>query len=882
MSHLDFLMPLLTLALFAARCFSITYYYKANEPEDFLIGALFPVHRPPYTRQNVTRLCGETWERPGIQRVEAALQAIDEINSRDDLLPNSTLGIQIRDSCWFSPIALEQASHYIPLSAWTGAEYQEEPYPYQRRSSEECEEEESRKNLVAVLGPLAAAGASEVNSLLSLFRIPEIGYSTMGQELGLRSRLGFYVSLVPMEQAQARAMVDLVRYFNWTYLSVVYTEGDSSSQSSLEEFAERAVRQNVCVSQWLGVPASGTAEDYLTAVRNLNRTSRARVVVCFCTSVTVQGLLAGIRAANATGDFNIVASDAWTTDAKLLAGLEAEALGTLALRVHVKPDPDFEVYYTQLNPDENTRNPWFAEFWETYFNCSLEDRPDCTQNCRPRCTGNESLADNFHQDEMVSGVKSAVYMVAYALHDMLQDYCGQGARLPGDNCTRQVHVSGDRFVEYLRNVSGVHRGDAVEMYANACYDIVNFQALEDGQYEFVDVAIWSDEERIFMHGEPRWSDKDEHDDEVPVSQCGKPCPRGYIKVPESNTNLCCWKCVQCGSNQYVYSEYRCGNCESGTWPNATLNGCDPIPQKYLQWTESAVVVVMVVSALALATAACVSAVYVRYINTPLIKASSCELSFVILVGIIVSQASTFAILAKPSPTSCLMERLFPVLSVAAVHAAIFTKTNRIARILAVSERRIFQRRLRFMSTAAQLTTTGILIMGQVVITGTMLVVQRPGTVLFYPASNRAVLLCNTTELASFLPLAYDFVLIAMCTVYAVKTRNVPENFNEAKMIGFAMYSTVVIWVAYIAVYIGNEDNRELALCLAISISSLSVLVLLFLPRVYIVLFRPEKNRRSSFLTFRQDTMEAKVNTVSGTVAHENGGADLPRSHDSVS
>ncbi|XP_070394751.1 metabotropic glutamate receptor 1-like isoform X2 [Dermacentor albipictus] len=872
MSHLDFLMPLLTLALFAARCFSITYYYKANEPEDFLIGALFPVHRPPYTRQNVTRLCGETWERPGIQRVEAALQAIDEINSRDDLLPNSTLGIQIRDSCWFSPIALEQASHYIPLSAWTGAEYQEEPYPYQRRSSEECEEEESRKNLVAVLGPLAAAGASEVNSLLSLFRIPEIGYSTMGQELGLRSRLGFYVSLVPMEQAQARAMVDLVRYFNWTYLSVVYTEGDSSSQSSLEEFAERAVRQNVCVSQWLGVPASGTAEDYLTAVRNLNRTSRARVVVCFCTSVTVQGLLAGIRAANATGDFNIVASDAWTTDAKLLAGLEAEALGTLALRVHVKPDPDFEVYYTQLNPDENTRNPWFAEFWETYFNCSLEDRPDCTQNCRPRqrIPGGQLPPGRDGVGRQERGVHGGVRAARHA------------ARLlrPGSPpAGRQLHATGARVRRPVRRVPEKRQR---RPQGRRRRDVRQRLALEDGQYEFVDVAIWSDEERIFMHGEPRWSDKDEHDDEVPVSQCGKPCPRGYIKVPESNTNLCCWKCVQCGSNQYVYSEYRCGNCESGTWPNATLNGCDPIPQKYLQWTESAVVVVMVVSALALATAACVSAVYVRYINTPLIKASSCELSFVILVGIIVSQASTFAILAKPSPTSCLMERLFPVLSVAAVHAAIFTKTNRIARILAVSERRIFQRRLRFMSTAAQLTTTGILIMGQVVITGTMLVVQRPGTVLFYPASNRAVLLCNTTELASFLPLAYDFVLIAMCTVYAVKTRNVPENFNEAKMIGFAMYSTVVIWVAYIAVYIGNEDNRELALCLAISISSLSVLVLLFLPRVYIVLFRPEKNRRSSFLTFRQDTMEAKVNTVSGTVAHENGGADLPRSHDSVS
>lgn len=344
---------------------------------------------------------------------------------------------------------------------------------------------------------------------------------------------------------------------------------------------------------------------------------------------------------------------------------------------------------------------------------------------------------------------------------------------------------------------------------------------------------------------------------------------------------CIWKEAYSLWKQLTCSSFE-ATCACHSIPLFYASGCDPIQQKYLQWTESAVIVVMLVSALALVTAACVSAVYARYINTPLIKASSRELSFVILVGIMVSQASTFAILAKPSPTSCLMERLFPVLSIAAVHAAIFTKTNRIARILAVSEKRIFQRRLRFMSTTAQLTTTGVLIMGQVIITGTMLVIERPDTVLSYPASNRAVLLCDTTELASFLPLAYDFVLIAMCTVYAVKTRNVPENFNEAKMIGFAMYSTVVIWVAYIAVYIGNEDNRELALCLAISISSIIVLALLFLPRVYIVLFHPEKNRRSSFLTFRQDTMEAKVNTVSGALAHENGGTDVPRSHDSVS
>lgn len=98
-------------------------------------------------------------------------------------------------------------------------------------TTEGCEEVDVAKNLVAVIGPLAAAGAAEVNSLLSLFRIPEIGYSFTGQEMGLRGRMNFYVSVVPMDQAQARAMIDLVRHFNWTYVSVMYTDGKPTMHS---------------------------------------------------------------------------------------------------------------------------------------------------------------------------------------------------------------------------------------------------------------------------------------------------------------------------------------------------------------------------------------------------------------------------------------------------------------------------------------------------------------------------------------------------------------------------------------------------------------------------------------------------------------------------
>ncbi|KPM05105.1 metabotropic glutamate receptor 1-like protein 1, partial [Sarcoptes scabiei] len=97
------------------------------------------------------------------------------------------------------------------------------------------------------------------------------------------------------------------------------------------------------------------------------------------------------------------------------------------------------------------------------------------------------------------------------------------------------------------------------------------------------------------------------------------------------------------------------------------------------------------------------------------------------------------------------------------------------------------------------------------------------------------------------PLGFDFVLIGFCTLYAIKTRNVPENFNEAKFIGFTMYTTLVIWIAFVPIYY-NSDENVITLSLCISFSAIVALVLLFFPKLYIILFKPEKNNRSYFTT----------------------------------
>jgi hypothetical protein len=95
------------------------------------------------------------------------------------------------------------------------------------------------------------------------------------------------------------------------------------------------------------------------------------------------------------------------------------------------------------------------------------------------------------------------------------------------------------------------------------------------------------------------------------------------------------------------------------------------------------------------------------------------------------------------------------------------------------------------------------------------------------------------------PIGYNMCLVVLCTVYAVKTRNLPENFNEAKFIGFSMYTTCVIWIAFIPLYFGS-DFKVITICLSTSFSATVILVFLFVPKVYIILFKPEKNQRAAF------------------------------------
>jgi hypothetical protein len=71
-----------------------------------------------------------------------------------------------------------------------------------------------------------------------------------------------------------------------------------------------------------------------------------------------------------------------------------------------------------------------------------------------------------------------------------------------------------------------------------------------------------------------------------------------------------------------------------------------------------------------------------------------------------------------------------------------------------------------------------------------------------------ILVCQTDNEYIACSLVYNMILVISCTLYAIKTRHIPENFNEAKHIGFAMYSICIIWLAFASIFFGLRSSEN--------------------------------------------------------------------------
>ncbi|KAE9551725.1 hypothetical protein FO519_005058 [Halicephalobus sp. NKZ332] len=841
-------------------------------PGDLIIGGVFPVH----AKSNVPGgpPCGEIFETRGIHRVEAMLYALDMINAQTDFLRGYKLGALILDSCSNPAYALNQSLDFVrdmigssDISEFQCSDGKQPEIKYT-----------PKKNVVAVVGASYSSVTVQIANLLRLFRIVQVSPASTNADLSDKSRFEYFARTVPSDNYQARAMIDIARHFNWTYISLVYS-ADEYGELGADAFKKEARRFNICIAieERISMKREALTESVDNLVKKLQPDKKvgARVVVLFVGTEYIPDLMERTAermklATTRKKPKKIIwlASEGWdrNNDAYTSGIRRISAEGAIVLMLESQRVPSFEEYFLSLHPgnEKFERNKWLRELWEHKFDCEFDLPERSTKN---RCESQRQSVENFSPDDKVQFVIEAVYAIAHALQKMKMDVCpndtietswiARNARLP-EVCTAMRHIDGDVFYKkYLLNVKfedlvgkRVHfspQGDGPAHYTILNYQPSNKLKITDSDRgDYVEIGSWSEQRLVINEHLMFWNLPGE-DRQTPISKCSMTCPLGYRKQLIKADEVCCWACGKCEDYEYLINDTTCVDCGQGMWPTDDRKGCFDLAEKdlkHMRWSSWYSIVPAIFAAIGILATLCVIVVYILYNETPVVKASGRELSYILLFSMIMCYAMTFVLISPPSTLFCAIKRSGIGFAFSCLYSAMLVKTNRIYRIFSQATRSA--QRPTCISPMSQILLTALLAGIQLFGSILWLLIVPPGTRHDYPTRSQVVLTCNVPDHHFLYSLTYDAVLIVLCTFYAIKTRKVPENFNETKFIGFSMYTTCVVWVSWIFFFFGTGNEFQIqttSLCISISMSANVALICIFSPKLWIILFEKHKNVR---------------------------------------
>ena len=797
---------------------------------------------------------------PSIQRVEAIALTTQKINDDPNFLPGVTLRFEIRETCTETNHALEQSLNFVTGTSLVV--------------------NETVLGVTGVVGATISDVSINVARLLRLFKVPQISFASTAETLSDTTTFDYFFRTVPPDSLQARTMADIVDYFNWTYVIAMYSDNTYGSDG-IDGFEAELTKLNsteICIASKIEVKVGTdtTTDDYDNVVEELNQewTRNSSVVVLFADLATATRVLEAVQRKRmidpefASRNLTWIGGDAYGD--RVPEELYETAQGLLGVIPQTFLSEEFDRHFQSLNPLNNTDNPWFGEYWEKVFNCSLESpSPAGSEECDIQ---NQAISSEtgYQQSAKVTLAIDAVYAFAHAIHNMQQDFCGGGPGLCSeilDTRSGGVVVKGELLRQYLYNVS--FAGNSTEVInfdsngdQRGTYVVKNLQRKSDGEFVYEDIGDW-DEERsspLQIFGDIQWSHG--RSDSIPVSVCSYPCGNGQYPEDIADEAECCWVCRDCPGDNSVSTGLLCTDCPRGYAPNAMKTECVFIQPSYLTWSHAWSIVIIILTIFGIIATSAVAIVFIVYYRHKLIKASSRELSAVLLTGIMLCYLLPFFFIAMPSPWTCAIHRFGVGFCFAMCYSALLVKTNRIHRIFNRSPDTLQAPIL--ISPQSQLFFTAGLVAIQVVIAVVWLIVERPNVKYVYKTGSTELTCNENPYIGLSITLAYNFLLLGITTYFAFRTRNVPQNFNEAKYISFTMYTLCILWLAFIPTYfattylLGTEYQTG-SLMLVIILNASITLGFLFGPKVYYVFFGKEKEIRSE--TFMLKNLNEKCGPI---------------------
>ncbi|XP_033635036.1 metabotropic glutamate receptor 2-like [Asterias rubens] len=804
-----------------AQAFSSNYNVY-EESGDYIIGGLLPVHY-----EN----CFSLRELETLHRLEAMAYAVRQVNNDPDILPNVTLGFRIYDTCSYEPVALSRATLFIPASQIIG----------NTSGCDHAKEFENTTTVIGIIGSEKSVTTQAAAQLFSVYDIPLVSFFATSDDLDDTGRFPYFLRMIPPDDLQVKAIIDILLYFKWDYVSIIYS-GDSYGRNALDSFRQNFVfQESLCLAIEFEVKTN-TSKAVIDGVIELilSRADTSKVVIMFTQINHANMVLKSMTEKGAMGRIQLIGSDGWGMSIGEIDKENREmALGAIKTQLPDEEDLEFEDYFKLLvggtNPTmPGRKNPWLGVFTLVYLIDCLTEGCDLIYHSR-----------GYSESSGVSRVIDSVKAYAYALDYIQKDLC-KNPNIPCD--VKKLFQSGKLVFEYIKKVTsrdspytGMFSKEIdVKQMTYELEVIARSLDSESGGYELRRIGEWNklgNKSLTITEENIPWSVQ--NGGNPPTSYCSQPCEKGYLTT-RIGDHKCCWKCTPCPERSVV-NDSRCVACEDTETPDEARLVCLQVVPSYILWNEPVTILLSLMTSLGILTTCLVLADYIRHNQHSLIKASSRELSYIMLSGVLLSYTLVFFLFGEPTVIKCYFIRHCFMMSFTLTYAPLLTRANRIYRIFKAGKRSA--KRPSLISPKSQVAIAMAFVAMQLLINIAWQIQNKPKPEEQVISPGVVEIMCNTSDAEMIVSLSYNVILVLLCSVHAFMTRKVPTNYNESRFISLSVYTTVVIWLAFIPCYFLLPDAKVklVVMSVALIFSGSITLVFMFFTKLYAVHFVAEAN-----------------------------------------
>ncbi|XP_056334377.1 extracellular calcium-sensing receptor [Danio aesculapii] len=801
-------------------------YPLFSKDGDITIGALFAILSKEtlpsfqFTRKPQLLSCSSVNLRD-FRMTQIMIFAIEEINRSESLLPNVSIGYRIYDTCGSRMSAMSAT-----MALMNGPEF---------TADKICN---GKSPIHAIIGETESSATIILSKTTGPFKIPVISHSASCECLSNRKIYPSFFRTIASDYHQGRALAFIVKHFGWSWVGTVNSDNDYGN-NVMAIFLNTAQKEGICVEY--SVKFYRTEPEKLKKVVETIKKSTAKVIVAFVSLVEMGLLIDQLTIQNITG-FQVIGGEGWITTKSLITSKSFRVLGgSLGFAFRKIIIEGFADYVIKA-------------FWEIDFPCLMTERN--SSQYALTCGNYQDLftLKNYNEDipeqRYASNVYKAVYAVAHSLHNLLK--CKEK-----EGCEKSLTMQPQQVVEALKNVNFTLKiGDRVWFDSTggavAHYEVVNWQQDSDGSFQFKNVGYFDASlppDQSFMLNPKNiiWSGGQL---ERPRSVCSASCPPGTRKAAQKGRPVCCYDCIPCAEGEISNEtdSNNCKQCQGEYWSNVEKNKCVLKVVEFLSFTDFLGIVLVFFSLFGVGLTVLVAILFYNKKDTPIVKANNSELSFLLLFSLTLCFLCSLTFIGRPTEWSCMLRHTAFGITFVLCISCVLGKT--IVVLMAFKATLPGSNVMKWFGPVQQRLSVLVFTIVQVLICLLWLTMSSP-----FPYKNmkyykeKIILECSLGSVIGFWAvLGYIGLLAALCFILAFLARTLPDNFNEAKFITFSMLIFCAVWVTFIPAYVSSPGKYTVAVeIFAILASTFGLLLCIFVPKSYIIIFKPEHNTKQHMM-----------------------------------